>query len=173
MPQTNFLTIRDRLRIAASVMQAGFASLTIDMPGSGENPMLYGDPAAERPYFKWMDYLLQGSELDGGRVGVWGGSFGAYWAARLAFVATERIKGAVPWRQHSLRLPEGMVSTCVHNRWRGLSFRRRVREVGRQEVERDCHVDLANAEAFPRRNTLGICRRFGDELIEPAASPCN
>ncbi len=28
-------------------------------------------------------------------VGVWGGSFGAYWAARLAYTAADRIKGAV------------------------------------------------------------------------------
>ena len=30
-----------------------------------------------------------------GRIGVWGGSFGAYWAARLAYVAPDRIGGAV------------------------------------------------------------------------------
>ena len=34
-------------------------------------------------------------EIDGRRIGVWGGSFGAYWAARLAFVEAKRIKGAV------------------------------------------------------------------------------
>jgi pimeloyl-ACP methyl ester carboxylesterase len=28
-------------------------------------------------------------------VAVWGGSFGAYWAARLAFTAADRIRGAV------------------------------------------------------------------------------
>jgi pimeloyl-ACP methyl ester carboxylesterase len=85
----------DRLRIVKAVLAAGMASLTIDMPGSGENPVRYGDPAAERTYFAWMDYLLRRSELDGARLGVWGGSFGAYWAARLAFVAADRVKGAV------------------------------------------------------------------------------
>jgi dienelactone hydrolase len=85
----------DRLRIAKAVMGAGLASLTIDMPGSGENPMLYGDPAAERSYLAWLDHLQKRTELDGGRVGVWGGSFGAYWAARLAYVVPDRIKGAV------------------------------------------------------------------------------
>ena len=34
----------DRLRIAKAIMEQGLASLTIDMPGSGENPVLYGDP---------------------------------------------------------------------------------------------------------------------------------
>ena len=76
-------------------MDAGLASLTIDMPGTGENPVLYSDPAAERTYFTWLDHLAQRSEIDGRRVGVWGGSFGAYWAARLAYVAADRIKGAV------------------------------------------------------------------------------
>jgi esterase FrsA len=85
----------DRLRIAKTVMGAGLASLTIDMPGSGENPVLYGDPAAERTYLAWLDHLPQRRDIDGARVGVWGGSFGAYWAARLAFTAADRIKGAV------------------------------------------------------------------------------
>jgi esterase FrsA len=85
----------DRLRASKFLMGAGLASLTVDMPGSGENPVLYGDPAAERTYLTWMDHLAQRPDLDGGRLGVWGGSFGAYWAARLAYVATERIKGAV------------------------------------------------------------------------------
>jgi esterase FrsA len=85
----------DRLKIAAAIMKAGLASFTIDMPGSGENPVLYGDPAAERTYFTWLDYLPTRSDLDGRKVAVWGGSFGAYWAARLAFTAADRIKGAV------------------------------------------------------------------------------
>jgi pimeloyl-ACP methyl ester carboxylesterase len=85
----------DRLRITKAVMGNNLASLTIDMPGTGENPVLYGDAAAERTFLVWLDYLAQRAEIDGARVGVWGGSFGAYWAARLAFVAADRIKGAV------------------------------------------------------------------------------
>jgi esterase FrsA len=85
----------DRLRIAKSVMGAGLASLTIDMPGSGENPVLYSDPAAERTFLTWLDHLPLRTDIDGKRVAVWGGSFGAYWAARLAYVAADRIKGAV------------------------------------------------------------------------------
>jgi len=85
----------DRLRIAKAVMEQNLASLTIDMPGSGENPVSYGDPAAERTYLAWLDHLSQRADVDGARVGVWGGSFGAYWAARLAHVAADRLKGAV------------------------------------------------------------------------------
>jgi pimeloyl-ACP methyl ester carboxylesterase len=85
----------DRLKIAAAILKAGLASFTIDMPGSGENPVLYGDPAAERTYLTWLDYLPTRSDIEGRTVAVWGGSFGAYWAARLAFTAADRIKGAV------------------------------------------------------------------------------
>ena len=85
----------DRLKIAKTAMDAGLASLTIDMPGSGENPVLYGDPAAERTYYAWLDYLPTRNDVDGKRVAVWGGSFGAYWAARLAHTVADRIKGAV------------------------------------------------------------------------------
>lgn len=85
----------DRLRIATAIMKAGMASMTIDMPGSGENPVSYSDPAAERTYLTWLDYLPTRSDIDGGKVAVWGGSFGAYWAARLAHTAADRIKGAV------------------------------------------------------------------------------
>ena len=85
----------DRLRIAKSIIDAGLASLTIDMPGSGENPVLYRDPRAERTYFAWLDHLPTRADLSGERIAVWGGSFGAYWAARLAHTAADRIRGAV------------------------------------------------------------------------------
>ena len=76
-------------------MKAGLASFTIDGPGTGETPMLYGDPSAETMFRAWLDYLPTRTDIDGKSVAVWGGSFGAYWAARLAFTAADRIKGAV------------------------------------------------------------------------------
>jgi pimeloyl-ACP methyl ester carboxylesterase len=85
----------DRLRASTFILRAGLASLVIDMPGTGENPVRYGDPAAERTYVAWLDHLGDRRDLDGSRVAVWGGSFGAYWAARLAHTQAERIKGAV------------------------------------------------------------------------------
>ena len=47
------------------------------------------------PITAWLDHLPSRDDVDGTRVAVWGGSFGAYWAARLAFTAADRIKGAV------------------------------------------------------------------------------
>jgi esterase FrsA len=73
----------------------GLATLTVDMPGSGEHPLLYCDPAARASYSTWLDHLQSRSDIDGSRIAVWGGSFGAYWAARLAYEEAGRIKGAV------------------------------------------------------------------------------
>jgi pimeloyl-ACP methyl ester carboxylesterase len=85
----------DRQRASAVLHRTGLATLTIDMPGTGENPVLYGDAAAERTFSAWIDHLAQRSDIDGSRIGVWGGSFGGYWAARLAYAEAKRIKGAV------------------------------------------------------------------------------
>lgn len=85
----------DRQRAVRVLHRAGLATLAVDMPGTGENPTLYGDDGAERTYSAWIDHLSQRSDVDGSRVGVWGGSFGGYWAARLAYVEAKRLKGAV------------------------------------------------------------------------------
>jgi len=85
----------DRQRASAVLHRAGLATLTVDMPGTGENPVLYGDAAAERTYSAWIDHLAQRADIDGSRIGVWGGSFGGYWAARLAYAEAKRIKAAV------------------------------------------------------------------------------
>jgi pimeloyl-ACP methyl ester carboxylesterase len=85
----------DRQRQNTMLNGLGLASLTIDMPGTGESPISYRDPNAEASYIAWLDHLAQRADVDGARVGVWGGSFGAYWAARLAHVVPDRIKGAV------------------------------------------------------------------------------
>jgi esterase FrsA len=85
----------DRQRQNTMLNGLGLASLTIDMPGTGESPISYRDPNTEASYIAWLDHLAQRADVDGARVGVWGGSFGAYWAARLAHVVPDRIKGAV------------------------------------------------------------------------------
>ena len=85
----------DRQAQVAILHREGLATLTVDMPGTGESPVRYGDPMAIKSYSAWLDHLQSRSDIDGSRIGVWGGSFGAYWAARLAYVEANRIKGAV------------------------------------------------------------------------------
>ena len=85
----------DRQSASATLHRMGLATFTVDMPGTGENPVLYVDPRAERTYSAAIDHLAQRTDIDGSRIGVWGGSYGGYWAARLAFVEAKRLKGAV------------------------------------------------------------------------------
>lgn len=85
----------DRCAHATMLMKHGMASLAIDMPGTGESPVLWSAPDAEDTYVAWLDHVASRSDVDGSRVGVWGGSFGAYWAARLAHTQAARIRGAV------------------------------------------------------------------------------
>ena len=73
----------------------GLATFSVDMPGTGEHPLKYIDPRAERSYSAAIDHLVARSDVDGTRIGVWGGSFGGYWAARLAYTEVKRIKAAV------------------------------------------------------------------------------
>lgn len=85
----------DRNRNSQALHRAGIATFTMDMPGTGENPLRYADPGAERTFSAAIDYLVTRDDIDGSRLGVWGGSFGGYWAAKLAFVEARRIRAAV------------------------------------------------------------------------------
>jgi len=85
----------DRQRPNELLHGHGIATLVVDMPGTGENPILYSDPDAERTYSAWIDYLQQRNDVDGNRIAVWGGSFGGYWAARLAYTEAPRLRAAV------------------------------------------------------------------------------
>lgn len=80
-----------------SLHRVGLATFVMDMPGAGENPLLGQDPKAERTFSAAIDYLEKRSDVDGGRIAVMGRSFGGYWAAKLAYVESKRLKGAVNW----------------------------------------------------------------------------
>src|SRR4030095_6865433 len=79
------------------LLQNGLACFTIDMPGAGENPCLGSDLHAERHCSAAMDYLESGADINGKRIGCMGGSFGGYWAAKLAHTEPKRLRGAVNW----------------------------------------------------------------------------
>jgi esterase FrsA len=85
----------DRTRAHGAMHEAGLAGFAIDMPGTGENPVVYTDPRAERFFSAFIDYLRTRKDIDATRLGVWGGSYGGYWAAKLAYVEAKRLKGAV------------------------------------------------------------------------------
>jgi esterase FrsA len=85
----------DRIAASRVLNGLGVATMSIDMPGTGENPIRYIDPKAERSFSAWIDYLVKRPDVDGSRIAVWGGSFGGYWAARMAYAEAKRLKGAV------------------------------------------------------------------------------
>lgn len=87
----------DRRSNSDVLLQMGLACLTIDMPGAGENPCLGSDLKAERTFSTAMDYLETRKDIDGKRIACMGGSFGGYWAAKLAHVEAKRLRGAVNW----------------------------------------------------------------------------
>jgi pimeloyl-ACP methyl ester carboxylesterase len=73
----------------------GLATVLVDQPGAGESPVRFLEPNAERMFSAVLDHLATRTDVAGTRVGVWGRSFGAYWAAKLAHVESKRVKGAV------------------------------------------------------------------------------
>jgi esterase FrsA len=75
----------------------GLATFTIDMPGAGENPCRGQEPRAERTFSAAIDYLETRNDIDGKRIAVMGGSFGGYWATKVAYVEAKRLRGAVNW----------------------------------------------------------------------------
>jgi pimeloyl-ACP methyl ester carboxylesterase len=79
------------------LLKMGIACFTIDMPGAGENPCLGQEPQAERTFSAAMDYLAMRQDVDGKRIACMGGSFGGYWAAKLAHTEAKRLRGAVNW----------------------------------------------------------------------------
>lgn len=85
----------DRNRNSRALHRAGLATFTMDIPGTGENPLRYAEPNAERTFSAVITHLAARTDIDGSRIGVWGGSFGGYWAAKLAFVEASRIEAAV------------------------------------------------------------------------------
>lgn len=87
----------DRRSNSDVLLQMGLACFTIDMPGAGENPCLGSDLKAERTFSTAMDYLEMRKDIDGKRIACMGGSFGGYWAAKLAHVEAKRLRGAVNW----------------------------------------------------------------------------
>jgi esterase FrsA len=87
----------DRRTNNDTLLRMGLACFTIDIPGAGENPCLGSDLRAERTFSAAMDYLETRQDIDGKRIACMGGSFGGYWAAKLAHTEPKRLRGAVNW----------------------------------------------------------------------------
>ncbi len=78
----------------APLLDDGIGSLTLDMPGTGQAPVKTAS-GAERMFSCALDALMTRPEVDRERVAVYGGSFGGYWACKLAVTERERLRGVV------------------------------------------------------------------------------
>ncbi|HXF74871.1 MAG TPA: alpha/beta fold hydrolase [Methylomirabilota bacterium] len=87
----------DRRAHNDALLKLGLACFMIDMPGAGENPCPGSDLKAERTFSAALDYLETRKDIDGKRIACMGGSFGGYWAAKLAHTEPKRLRGAVNW----------------------------------------------------------------------------
>jgi pimeloyl-ACP methyl ester carboxylesterase len=74
----------------------GYAVVLVDIPGTGESPVLAGHDA-ERQWTPIFDWLEAQPDFDASRVVAVGASFGGYWAMKLAYTHRERLRGAVNW----------------------------------------------------------------------------
>ncbi len=81
---------------AEAFLGRGFATVAMDMPGTGESPVL-GSVDAERQYTPVFEWIRAQAELDGARIVVCGASFGGYWAAKVAHTHREYLTGACSW----------------------------------------------------------------------------
>ena len=92
----------DRQRNSGILHAQGLATLTMDMPGAGDNPVRFMAPDAERTFSAAIDHLQQRDEVDGARIGVWGGSFGGYWAyaSSIPLASLSTIWAEAPTRTH-------------------------------------------------------------------------
>jgi esterase FrsA len=78
----------------APLLAHGIGSFCFDMPGTGEAPIKIA-PGAERMFSRAIDWLVARPDVDAARVALYGGSFGGYWACKLAVTERERLAGVV------------------------------------------------------------------------------
>lgn len=83
-------------RDTSDFLDAGLAAFSTDMPGNGECPEWYTADAG-RTYSAVIDYLEKRNDLDGKRLGIVGRSYGGYWASKMAYAESKRIRAAVEW----------------------------------------------------------------------------
>ena len=75
-------------------LAAGFAVLTMDMPGVGDAP-LAGSEQAQELWNGVFDWVAAQPEFDARRVAIVGASTGGYWATKLAHTHRDRLAAAV------------------------------------------------------------------------------
>ena len=76
----------------AAILPHGIGFLAVDGPGTGQAPIKVS-PNADRMLSRVIDYAQSRPEIDKSRIALHGVSWGAYWAAKMAIVEHDRLKG--------------------------------------------------------------------------------
>lgn len=84
----------DSVQGDAALIRNGIGFFAVDEPGTGEAP-IKADVGAERMFSRILDYFATWPEIDTQRVLVRGNSWSGYWAAKLAYIEKDRLRGAV------------------------------------------------------------------------------
>lgn len=91
----------------------GVGVFSMDMPGTGQSPVLI-DVGSERVFSAALDYLATRKDIDADRIGIQGRSWSGYWAAVVAYLERNRIRGAAihgvgihgyyqpEWQEHAI-----------------------------------------------------------------------
>jgi esterase FrsA len=78
----------------AAVLPHGAGYVALESPGTGETPLKLS-PTADRMFSAALDFVCRMPQTDPKRVLLYGGSFGGYWAVKLAVTERERLRGVV------------------------------------------------------------------------------
>src|SRR5262249_12702544 len=95
---------------------AGFATLTIDLPGTGQNPIAL-EPGCHETLVPVIDWLKACDRVDGDRIGAHMRSFGGYFAAALAATVSgetlRAIVGVAPPIHHAFPSPPPFLASIA------------------------------------------------------------
>ncbi len=78
----------------AAVLPHGAGYVALESPGTGETPLKIS-PTADRMFSATIDFVCRMPQTDPDRLLLYGGSFGGYWAAKLAVTERERLRAVV------------------------------------------------------------------------------
>lgn len=145
--------IRDKVE---GYLAAGWGSFVVDIPGTGESPIL-ATPDADKLFSKVLDYLQTRPEVDANRIAIQGSSWGGYWAAKLAHIERKRLKAAVNWG--------GPIHYCFQPEWQRKALQTREYLFGLFEA-RSAIYGVNNLEAF-----LDAGSKFSLQTLEILGQP--
>jgi esterase FrsA len=78
----------------APLLNHGMGYVAVESPGTGQTP-IKATPTADRMHSAVLDAIYKMPRVDTSRVLIYGGSFGGYWAAKLAVTERKRLRAVV------------------------------------------------------------------------------